>query len=133
ETLAGLAATTAIPLISAPLLAAPASEAQANALLNTVANDLLRLYPTTATSLGVDTGALAALRSRLPDRSAAGQRRVAQLIKSDLARVEAIDASKLSFTTRTSLEVVNYAFKNKLEGLAFPYGDAPVPGDAWGN
>lgn len=133
ETLAGLAATTAAPLLSSPVLAAPATDAQANALLNVVANDLLRLYPTTATGLGVDTGALAGLRSKLPDRSAAGQRRVAQVIKADLARIDALDTSKLSFTTRTSVEVVKYAFKNKLEGLAFPYGDAPVAGDAWRN
>jgi uncharacterized protein (DUF885 family) len=133
ETLAGLAATTALPLLSSPALAAPATDTQANALLNSVANNLLRLYPTTATALGVDTGALALLRSKLPDRSAAGQRRVAQVVKADLARVEALDTSKLSFTTRTSVEVVKYAFKNKLEGLAFPYGDAPVAGDAWRN
>lgn len=133
ETLAGLAATTALPFVSAPALAAPATDAQANALLNTVANNLLRLYPTTATGLGVDTGALASLRSKLPDRSAAGQRRVAQTVKADLARVAALDTSKLSFTTRTSVEVVKYAFRNKLEGLAFPYGDAPVAGDAWRN
>jgi uncharacterized protein (DUF885 family) len=133
ETLAGLAATTALPLLASSALAAPATDAQADALLNTVANDLLRLYPTTATGLGVDTGALASLRSKLPDRSAAGQRWVAQMVKADLARVEALDTSKLSIATRTSVEVVKYAFKNKLEGLAFPYGDAPVAGDAWRN
>nr|WP_308516735.1 DUF885 domain-containing protein [Sphingomonas limnosediminicola] len=133
ETLASLAATTALPLLSSPALAAPAIDAQANALLNSVANNLLRLYPTTATGLGVDTGALASLRSKLPDRSAAGQRRVAQVVKADLARVDALDTSKLSFTTRTSVEVVKYAFRIKLEGLAFPYGDAPVAGDAWRN
>ena len=133
ETLAGLAATTALPLLSTPAICAPSTDAQANALLATVASNLLRLYPTTATGLGVDTAAMASLRSRLPDRSAAGQRRVAQVIQADFARVEALDTSKLSFTTRTSVEVVKYAFKNKLEGLAFPYGDAPVAGDAWRN
>ena len=34
EALAGLAATTALPLISTPSFAAPATEAQANALLS---------------------------------------------------------------------------------------------------
>ena len=133
ETLAGLAATTALPLLPSAALGAAATDAQANALLGAVANNLLRLYPTTATGLGVDKGALASLRSRLPDRSAAGRRRLAQVVKDDLGRVEAIDTSKLSFTTRTSVEVVKYAFRNKLEGLAFPYGDAPVAGDSWRN
>jgi uncharacterized protein (DUF885 family) len=133
ETLTGLAATTALSLLSTPAICAPGTDAQANALLGTVASNLLRLYPTTATGLGVDTGAMVSLRSRLPDRSAGGQRRVAQVVQADLARVEALDTSKLSFTTRTSVEVVKYSFKNKLEGLAFPYGDAPVAGDAWRN
>jgi uncharacterized protein (DUF885 family) len=133
ETLAGLAASTALPLLSTAAFGAPAPDAQASALLNSVANNLLRLYPTQATSLGIDTGALAPLRSQLPDRSAAGQRHVAQIVRADLARVEALDTSKLSFTTRTSVDVVKYAFNNKLEGLAFPYGDAPVAGDAWRN
>ena len=132
ETLAGLAATTALPLLSTPAFAA-STDAQANALLDSVANNLLRLYPTQATSLGVDTGALANLRSKLPDRSIAGQRRVADTVRADLARVEALDTSALSFPVRTSVEVAKYAFRTKLEGLALPYGDAPVAGDAWRN
>ena len=133
ETLAGLAATTALPLLPTSAFAASATDAQANALLDSVANNLLRLYPTQATSLGVDTGALAALRSKLPDRSMAGQRRVADTVRADLARVEALDTSALSFPVRTSVEVAKYAFRTKLEGLALPYGDAPVAGDAWRN
>ncbi|HKP33741.1 MAG TPA: DUF885 family protein, partial [Sphingomicrobium sp.] len=132
ETLAGLAATTALPLLSTPAFAAT-TDAQANALLDSVANNLLRLYPTQATSLGVDTGALAGLRSKLPDRSIAGQRRVADTVRADLARIEALDTSALSFQVRTGVEVAKYAFRTKLEGLALPYGDAPVAGDAWRN
>ncbi len=133
EALAGLAATTALPVLSSSAIAAPATDAQANALLDSVADHLLRLYPTQATSLGVDKGALASLRSELPDRSIAGQQRLARTVRADLARVEALDTSRLSFPVRTSVEVVKYAFRTKLEGLAMPYGDAPVAGDAWRN
>jgi len=63
----------------------------------------------------------------------AGQQRVSQIVRADLARVEALDTSKLSFPVRTSVEVVKYAYRTKLEGLALPYGDAPVAGDAWRN
>jgi uncharacterized protein (DUF885 family) len=133
EALAGLAATTALPLLSSSAIAAPTTDAQANALLDSVANNLLRLYPTQATSLGVDKGALASLRSALPDRSIAGQQRLARTVRADFARVEALDTSRLSFPVRTSVEVVRYAFRTKLEGLAMPYGDAPVAGDAWRN
>jgi uncharacterized protein (DUF885 family) len=132
EALAGLAATTALPLVAA---GAPATgaDARANALLQSFADNLLRLYPEQASSLGVDTGARAQLRSRLTDCSAAGQERIAQVVQADLRRAEAIETSALSFETRTSVEVVKYAYRTKLKGLALPYGDAPVAGDSWRN
>jgi len=133
EALAGIAATGALPLLSTSALAAPATDAQASTLLDSVANNLLRSYPTEATSLGVDKGALASLRSKLPDRSIAGQERLVQTVRADLARVEALDTSALSFPVRTSVEVVKYTFRTKLQGLALPYGDAPVAGDSWRN
>lgn len=131
ETLAGLAATTALPLLSTPALAAPASESQAGALLNAIAENLLRLQPGQATSLGIDKGPRASYRYRLEDRSAAGQARIAATLKADLARAEAIDTSALTFPTRTSVEVVKSAFRTALEGFAQPYGDVAVGG--WRN
>jgi uncharacterized protein (DUF885 family) len=131
EALAGIAATSTLPLLSTTALAAPASEAQANALLDSFADNLLRLQPGSATSLGVDKGARAPLRFRLEDRSAAGQARVAATLKADLARAEAVDTSALSFPTRTSIEVVRSAYRTALQGFAQPYGDVAVGG--WRN
>jgi uncharacterized protein (DUF885 family) len=135
ETLAGLAASAAAPLLAraTPAFARPATDAQASALLNSFADNLLRLYPEQATSLGVDKGARAPLRSRLEDLTPAGQQHIAQLIRADLARAEAIDTSALSFPVRTSVEVVKYAYKLRLEGFALPYGDNPVAGNSWRN
>ena len=73
EALAGLAATTALPLISTRAFAAPATEARANALLGSIADNLLRLSPTGATALGIDTGKRASYRSRLEERSPPGR------------------------------------------------------------
>jgi uncharacterized protein (DUF885 family) len=131
EALAGLAASGAIPLLSTLALAAPATEAQANVLLSSIGENLLRLQPTQATSLGIDKGARASYRLRLEDRSAAGQARVAATLKTDLARAEAIDTSHLTFPTRTSVEVVKSAYRTALEGFAQPYGDVAVGG--WRN
>jgi uncharacterized protein (DUF885 family) len=131
EALAGIAATGALPLLSSSALAAPASEAQAKALLGSIAENLLRLQPTQATSLGIDTGARAAYRTRLEDRSAAGQARIAATLTADLARAEAIDTSALSFPTRTSVDVVKSAYRTALQGFAQPYGDVAVGG--WRN
>ncbi len=112
-------------------LAPGLTDADALKLLDGVADSLLRLLPETATSLGIDTGARAALRSELADRSAAGQQRVAQLIKTDLERVNAFDTSGLSHATRTSFEVVRSAYATSLAGFALPYGDITVGG--WRN
>jgi len=128
ETLAALSATAAVPMLgrSTPASAAPATEAQAKALLDSFADHLVQLKPERATTLGVDTGARAALRSRLEDRSPAGVARIAATLRADLARANAVDTSKLSFPTRTSIEVVKSAYRTALEGFALPYGDVPI-------
>ena len=97
-------------------------------MLDDIGNSLLRLLPETATSLGLDTGARAELRSQLMDRSAEGQQRIASQLRSDLERANAFDASGLPHATRTSVEVVRSAYATALEGFAMPYGDVPVGG-----
>jgi uncharacterized protein (DUF885 family) len=144
QAVAALSASAALPLLSAcqkavgaPATAAslPASPAaapvDASALLDSIAENLLRLSPEGATSLGIDKGKHAALRSQLSDRSAAGQQRVAATLRADLARVNAIDTAALDHSTRTSVEVVKSAYATALEGFALPYGDVAVGG--WRN
>jgi uncharacterized protein (DUF885 family) len=133
ETLAALAASAAAPLLAkaAPAFAAPASEAQANAVLDSIGQNLLGHNPEQATSLGIDTGARAPMRSQLGDRSAAGQSALAATLRADLARADAINTSALSFPTRTSVEVVKSAYRTALQGYTLPYGDVAVGG--WRN
>ena len=136
EAIAALASTAALPLIAACAghrsPARPATnEADALALLDRVAENLLRLSPESATSLGIDTGARAALRSQLADRSADGRQRVAKQVRADLERVKAITTSGLSPAVSTSLEVVRSAYSTSLEGFSLPYGDITVGG--WRN
>src|ERR671924_1598907 len=137
EAIVVLASAAALPLIpgctrepsSVPAMADP--EAEAKALLDRVAENLLRLSPEAATSLGIDTGVRAALRSQLGDRSEQGQQRIASQVREDLERVKAIDTSRLTHATRTSVEVVRSAYATALEGFALPYGDVAVGG--WRN
>ena len=133
ETLSALSATTAAALVAKaiPAFATPATETQANALLSSFAENLLRLQPGQATSLGIDKNARASYRYRLDDRSAAGQAQVAATLKADLARAESVDTSALTFPTRTSIEVVRSAYRTALQGFALPYGDVAVGG--WRN
>ena len=136
QTVAALAASAALPLLSACKVqsgkpGAAAGDADASKLLDSIGENLLRLSPESATSLGIDTGNRAGMRAQLGDRSVAGQRKVAETLKADLARAEAIDTAALSFPVRTSVEVVKSAYKTGLEGFALPYGDVAVGG--WRN
>ncbi len=108
-----------------------ATDAQALVLLDEFAENLLQLFPEAATSLGIDVGNRASLRSRLSDRSAEGQERVAAQLRSDLERAKAFDTAGLSHAMRTSFEVVRSAYVTSLEGFALPYGDITVGG--WRN
>ena len=121
--LPGCAATTARPATAAP--------AGATALLDAFAWRLLEHHPETATEKGVDTGAHAGLRARLEDRSAAGQAAIADTLRSDLARAEAVNLAPLDPATRTSFEVVRSAYRTALAGFALPYGDVAV--GSWRN
>lgn len=138
DLLAALAAASALPIVygctrETAVDDAPAAVTEANALalLDELAENLLRLMPETATSLGIDTGARAGLRSQLADRSAEGQQRLAGQLRADLERANAFDASGLAHATRTSFAVVRSAYATALQGLALPYGDVPVGG--WRN
>ena len=136
EAIAALACTATVPLMTGctrePAPASTASsDANALALLDQIADNLLRLTPESATSIGIDTGARADLRSQLGDRSAEGQRRIANQLRTDLERASGFDTSGLSYATRTSVEVVRSAYATALEGFALPYGDVAVGG--WRN
>ena len=100
-------------------------------MLDQVAENLLHLFPEGATSLGIDTGRRAALRSQLFDRSADGRQRVAAQVRADLERVKALSLSGLPPATRTSVEVIQSAYARALEGFGFSYGDTTVGG--WRN
>lgn len=132
QALAGLGVTTALvtlPGCATTIAGQPAVAGEA--LLDDIAWNLLEHSPEGATSLGVDTGERAYLRSRLADRTAAGQGALASTLRADLARARAADTSGLDPATRTSFEVVESAYSIALDGFALPYGDIAVGG--WRN
>ncbi len=146
QAVAALSASAAFPFVAncartvgtaapgdglSPAPAPATTEAEASAQLDSIADNLIRHTPESATSYGVDQGRLAQLRYQLEDRSAAGQQRIRDTVAADLRRAEAIDVSVLSHSTRTSVEVVRTAYRTALEGFALPYGDVAV-GD-WRN
>lgn len=105
--------------------------AAAEATLAQMTEELLVDYPETATSLGIDTGARAGLKSKLADRSAQGQKDLAQRVAARLARLRAIDTSSLSNDTRINVDVMRTAHEFASEGFEFPYGDVAFLNLTW--
>jgi len=117
--------------VCAGKLAAQTIDAAPQALLDSIAWQLLEDSPEEATGFGVDTGQNAALRGKLTDKSPEGVARQAALLSAALERLHAVDLSTLDPSTRTSFEVAKTAFRTALDGFTLPYGDVAVGG--WRN
>ena len=111
---------------------APPTEAGSiDPLLAEAAERLLRLFPERATTLGLDEGSRAALKSRLTARSPDGQQRIASAIGELHRTFAAVDQDTLDAVRRVHVDVILTALDQGLEGFRFPYGDVAV--GSWRN
>ena len=126
----GTGATLAATRLGAA--ATPADkETPAMKLLAEFTEALMVDYPESATMLGIDTDTRVALKSKLSDRSAAGQQAIARRVASRLERLKAIDDAGLSPAARIDVDVMRTAHEFALEGFAFPYGDVALLNSQW--
>ncbi|MEP2737129.1 MAG: DUF885 domain-containing protein [Erythrobacter sp.] len=100
--------------------------ASANTLLEDIAYRLLGHQPERATGVGVDTGEHAGLRGKLEDQSQAGQDALAATLRKDLELVWYVKRQGLDAETITNLDVVESGYTLALDGMALPYGNAPI-------
>jgi uncharacterized protein (DUF885 family) len=108
-----------------------AGDAAAQKLLADITEELLADYPESASMLGIDHGARAALKSKLTDRSPAGQQAIARRTARRLERLGAIDPGTLGDAARIDVDVVRTVHQIALEGFAFPYGDVALLDSNW--
>lgn len=99
--------------------------------LTGIAEDMLVDYPENATALGIDTGARAALKASLSDRTPAGQEAIAKRVSARLASFAAVDEGALEAGPRIDLDVVRTAHQSAAEGFKFPYGDVALLNQNW--
>ena len=133
---AGAAATLgAMPMGAMPTVMAQSAQptarptptdADAERLLAQAAEELLVDYPESTSALGLDKGARAGLKSRLTDRTPEGVSRASARAAARLAKLEAVDQSRLSPSVRLDLQVAVTAHRFAIEGYRFPYGDVAV-------
>ncbi|GAO38801.1 hypothetical protein SCH01S_20_00080 [Sphingomonas changbaiensis NBRC 104936] len=129
DLLAASAAATAYALLPGRAFAADsAADARASKLLDGITEQMLRDFPESATGLGIDKGARAALKSQLTDTSEAGKERLVAHLRTGVNQLKPVNLDALSPTMRTNVEVVQTAFGLALDGYAFPYGVAAVGG-----
>jgi len=131
--LVGTGAAVALANLPAAVRANSQSGADqaAEALLAELAEELMVDYPESATGLGIDTGPRAPLKAKLTDRSAEGQRAIAQRVAKRLQRLKAIDTSNLGGATRLNVDVMRTSHEFASEGFAFPYGDVATLNQNW--
>jgi uncharacterized protein (DUF885 family) len=110
---------------AAATLATPAAgDAPFTKLIDNFAEEILRLSPTTATSLGLDKGERAGLKSQLENVSRSGDAAWAGQVKSMLKRLSGIDRAKLGADAQLRFDTIRYAANEGLEGLRFSFGGA---------
>ncbi len=93
-------------------------------LLDNFADEILRLSPEAATSLGLDSGKRAALKFRLSDISFAGDARWASQVASMKKRLMSVDRSALTPADTLRYDTVLYAAERGLDGTKFKNGGA---------
>ncbi len=129
--LAGSASTVALAGCATPRATASSPAAAARRLYDAILEEMLAATPELATGLGLDTGARAALKSRLSD-PAAGRLGVYRPLADASARLEAIPRDALTGRDRGWLDTARWFAARARETAAIPYGaiggyDYPVP------
>ncbi len=98
------------------------SAAKLGALMDTFFQENLNESPESATLLGFDKGANAALKSKLRDETLAGAAHAKALNASQLSRLKAIDASKLAGMDKVNYDTLVYVGEQRAAIAAFDFG-----------
>ena len=106
-------------------------ESSATALLEKATDFMLKAYPESASSAGIDKGKYAGLKSQLTDRSPEGQDKIKQDAGSILSQLNDIDTTALSSEAALNVNVVKTVFDSSARGFAFPYGDMALLNSNW--
>ena len=124
--LQSVSATTV--LSATPVLAKAAKKAAPlspfRKLLDSFAEEIMRLSPTQATSLGLDKGVRAALKSQLGDGSPAGDAKWAAQVGSMLTRLGKVNRAALSPADQIRYDTVKHAATMGEAGTKFSFGGA---------
>jgi uncharacterized protein (DUF885 family) len=115
-----LSAAVAMP--STVRAASGARDADFRAMLDRFFYARLQDSPEQATSLGLDTGTRADLKSRLDDTSRAGEAKQFARARQELAALSSVSRDTLSSTAQLDYDVVEYSLKRVIAGERYTFG-----------
>ncbi len=127
QTTAAAAAVSALP--SCAGRDAPADAA--SDLLSKTTDQILTLYPESASSAGIDHGKYQSLKAKLSDRSPAGVANIKSGVQETLAKLRGVDGSALAPGEALNVDVVRTVYETAAEGFAFSYGDMALLNYNW--
>ncbi|QGP78985.1 DUF885 domain-containing protein [Sphingobium sp. CAP-1] len=99
------------------------ADARFRAMLDSFFYERLNDSPESATRLGLDTGARAALRGQLSDTSAAGAAKNLARTKAQAGQLAAVDRATLSAASQLDYDVIAYQIDREIGGERFGYGE----------
>ena len=114
QLLGASAAATALSTLPVAAFAAPGTHAELETLFTAFVEEGLDMQPEAATSIGLDFGARAHQKSELTDRSLAAAAKNQALTETQLARLEAFDASSLSPSDQLNRDVILYTLRQQV-------------------
>lgn len=120
---AGLAATGGVAFAQG----AGSADAALTTVLDGIAQNMLLTSPELLTSLGMDKGPNAAMKSRLDDRSQAKVDADKVKLQTSMAALNGIDQGALSPRFKVYHDTVKFFGETALEGYNFPYGGGLYP------
>jgi len=103
----------------------------ANAILKQATDLLVTSYPETASGAGIDKDDYAHLKSKLTDRSAEGQAKIASDVRDMAKKLSDIDTAALSESDALNVQVVSRVFETAKEGFDFKFGDNALLNYNW--
>ena len=108
-----------------------APQTDISGLLQEAVDLMLNAYPETASSSGLDKGGYASLKSKLTDRSIAGQDKIKADVGAMSAKLNAAKSAELSPDDALNLDVTSAIFNTSVEGFNIPYGDMAMLNYNW--
>jgi uncharacterized protein (DUF885 family) len=110
---------------------AAAQSDRVDSLLNAATDLILDAYPESTSSAGIDSGKYAQHKSKLTDRSPAGQAKIKADVNLVLGQLNKIDTRKLQADKALNVNVVRTVFEMSAKGFDLPYGDMALLNYNW--